>query len=83
MDEEGWRPERRALDARCYAYAALQSLIAGRFRLNKQAQQIEALMTAKAGGEDGPRPAVLQPPSRRERQPWIEPRDWFNRRSDS
>ena len=43
-----------ALDARCYAYAALQSLIAGRFRLNKQAEQIEALMAAKAGGEDAP-----------------------------
>ena len=39
-----------ALDARCYAYAALQSLIAGRFRLNKQADQIEAMLPSRAGG---------------------------------
>jgi phage terminase large subunit GpA-like protein len=35
------------LDARCYAYAALQSLIAGRFRLNKQAEQIEAMLSGE------------------------------------
>jgi len=39
-----------ALDARCYAYAALQSLIAGRFRLNKQADQIEAMLPSRTGG---------------------------------
>jgi phage terminase large subunit GpA-like protein len=71
-----------ALDARCYAYAALQSLVAGRFRLNKQALQIEALMAAKSEGQEGRRRATGRPPAnRRERQPWIEPRDWFNRRS--
>jgi phage terminase large subunit GpA-like protein len=74
-----------ALDARCYAYAALQSLIAGRFRLNKQAQQIEAMMVAKSGGEEVHRQPVPPPsPSeRQERRPWIDQRDWFNRRSDS
>ena len=39
-----------ALDARCYAYAGLQSLIAGRFRLNKQADQIEAMLPSRSGG---------------------------------
>jgi phage terminase large subunit GpA-like protein len=43
-----------ALDARCYAYAALQSLIAGRFRLNKQADQIEAMLPRSGGQEVEP-----------------------------
>jgi phage terminase large subunit GpA-like protein len=74
-----------ALDARCYAYAALQSLIANRFRLNKQAEQIEAMVAAKSSGEDaerspGARPGPQRPPpSGREREPWIERRDWFTR----
>ena len=68
-----------ALDARCYSYAALQSLIAGRFRLNKQAQQIEALMAAKTSGEELRRQPA-PPPARRGQQPWIESRrDWFER----
>ena len=71
-----------ALDARCYAYAALQSLVAGRFRLNKQAQHIEALMAAKSAGESVRRQPVPQPAARRERRPWIEQRDWFNRCSE-
>ena len=72
-----------ALDARCYAYAALQSLIASRFRLNKQAQQIEALLAVKAAGDDTPRQSPPQTPlTRGDRQRWIEQRDWFNRRSD-
>ncbi len=67
-----------ALDARCYAYAALQSLIAGRFRLNKQAEHIEAMIALKASGEDA-QPGT-SPPARREQPPWIEPRsDWLER----
>ena len=70
-----------ALDARNYAYAALQSLVAGGFRLNKQAQQLEAML---AGDDAAKRPPVSQPgSSRRERRPWIEPRDWLGRRSDN
>jgi phage terminase large subunit GpA-like protein len=46
-----------ALDARCYAYAALQSLIAGRFRLNKQADQIEAMLP-RSGGQEVERETV-------------------------
>jgi phage terminase large subunit GpA-like protein len=72
-----------ALDGRNYAYAALHSLIAGGFRLNKQAQQFEGMLAAKAAGDEAHRQPGPQPvPGRRERQPWIEPRDWFNRRSD-
>jgi hypothetical protein len=47
--------------------------------LNKQAQQIEALMAAKAGSEETPRQPA--PSVSRDREPWIEQRDWFNRRS--
>jgi phage terminase large subunit GpA-like protein len=72
-----------ALDARNYAYAALQSLIAGGFRLNKQAQQFEMMLTEKAAGDDVQRqPASHAAHERAERQPWIERRDWFNRRSE-
>jgi phage terminase large subunit GpA-like protein len=71
-----------ALDARCYAYAALQSLIVGRLRLNKQAQHIEALMAAKSAGEEGHRQSAPQIASRQEQRPWIERKDWFDRRSD-
>jgi Terminase large subunit gpA, endonuclease domain len=71
-----------ALDVRCYAYAALQSLIAGRFRLNKQAQQIEALMAAKAGSDDILQRSALPTDARAERRPWVEQRDWFSRQSD-
>ena len=72
-----------ALDARNYAYAALQSLIASGFRLSKQAQQFEAMLAARAAGEEVQRQQVQQPArSRGDRQPWIEPRDWFSRRSD-
>jgi phage terminase large subunit GpA-like protein len=69
-----------ALDARCYAYAALQSLIAGRFRLSKQADQIEAMLPKSPGEEVGdhvPRP--MPPPPGRPECEWIERRDWFNR----
>jgi phage terminase large subunit GpA-like protein len=72
-----------ALDARCYAYAALQSLIAGRFRLNKQAQHIEALMAAKSAGEEGHGQSAAQSAGRQERRPWVERQDWFERRSNS
>ena len=72
----------QAGDARCYAYAALKSLIAGRFRLNKQAQHIEALITAKSAGYEACRQPVPQPAGRQERQTWLERRDWFDRRSD-
>jgi phage terminase large subunit GpA-like protein len=72
-----------ALDARNYAYAALQSLLASGFRLNRQALQFEGMLAAKAAGDEAHRQPAPQPvPGRRERQPWIEPRDWFNRRSD-
>ena len=69
-----------ALDARCYAYAALQSLIAGRFRLNKQADQIAAMLPG--GGSPRPvarpqQPAAASPPPGQE--PWIGRRDWFTR----
>ncbi|HUA57935.1 MAG TPA: phage terminase large subunit family protein [Verrucomicrobiae bacterium] len=65
-----------ALDARCYAYAALQSLITGRFRLNKQADQIEAMLpkavdeaeVADVGDQFVPPPAEQ-----------IDRRDWFTR----
>ena len=65
-----------ALDARCYAYAGLQSLIAGRFRLNKQADQIEAMLpkavdeaeVADVGDQFVPPPAEQ-----------IDRRDWFTR----
>jgi phage terminase large subunit GpA-like protein len=68
-----------ALDARCYAYAALQSLIAGRFRLNKQADQIDAMLPRSADdGERDRAPRPLPPPSRPEPE-WVERRDWFNR----
>jgi phage terminase large subunit GpA-like protein len=70
-----------ALDARNYAYAALQSLIAGGFRLNKQAQQFEAMVAGDDAAQRQPAPQPVA--GRRERQPWIEPRDWFNHRSDS
>ena len=69
-----------ALDARNYAYAALQSLIAGGFRLNKQAQQFEAMVSGDDAAQRQPAPQPV--PGRRERQPWIEPRDWFDHRSD-
>jgi len=72
-----------AIDARCYAYAALQSLIAGRFRLNKQAQHIEALMAAKSAGEEGHGQSAAQSAGRQERRPWIERQDWLERRSNS
>lgn len=72
-----------ALDARNYAYAALQSLVAGGFRLNKQAQQLEAMFAAKAAGDDVQRQQAPQPArDRRGHQPWIEPQHWFKRRSD-
>jgi phage terminase large subunit GpA-like protein len=72
-----------ALDARNYAYAALQSLVAGGFRLSKQAQQFEAMLAAKAAGDDVQRQQAPQPArDRRGHQPWIEPQHWFNRRSD-
>ena len=50
-----------------------------------EAQQIEAMMVAKSGGEEVHRQPVPPPsPSeRQERRPWIDQRDWFNRRSDS
>jgi phage terminase large subunit GpA-like protein len=67
-----------ALDGRNYAYAALHSLIAGGFRLNKQAQQFESMLAEDTKQQQ----ARQQAPRRRERQPWIEPRDWFNRGSD-
>jgi len=69
-----------ALDARCYAYAALQSLIAGGFRLSRQAQQIEELLAAKDGDTGVQQPRPQQPAANREREPWITPRrDWFDR----
>jgi phage terminase large subunit GpA-like protein len=70
-----------ALDARNYAYAALQSLITGGFRLNKQAQQFEAMLAARAAGEDVQSRPAPRPARQRDREPWIEPRDWFNRKS--
>jgi phage terminase large subunit GpA-like protein len=71
-----------ALDARNYAYAALQSLIAGGLRLNRQAEQIEAMLAEKAAQNDAPRQPATYPPSRRDGRPWIEQRDWFSRRSE-
>jgi len=71
-----------ALDARCYAYAALQSLIAGRFRLSKQADQIEAMLSKSAVEEVDRQyphesPALPQPPGGPDG--WIPRRDWFTR----
>ena len=71
-----------ALDARCYAYAALQSLIAGRFRLNRQAQQIEALIAAKAAGAEAQPVQGQVAAGRPARKPWIDRRDWFDRRPE-
>ena len=51
------------------------------FRLSRQAQQSEAMVAAKAAGEDLQRRSAPQPARRHEHEPWIEPRDWFNRRS--
>jgi phage terminase large subunit GpA-like protein len=69
-----------ALDARCYAYAGLQSLISGRFRLNKQSDQIEAMLPLRPG-EDRPvrtpPPATMPPPAARpERADWLSRKDW-------
>jgi phage terminase large subunit GpA-like protein len=72
-----------ALDARCYSYAALQSLITGRFRLSKQAQHIEALMAAKSAGEEAYQQPAPKSAGHQERRPWIERQDWFDRRSES
>ena len=72
-----------ALDARCYAYAALQSLITGRFRLSKQAQHIEALMAAKSAGEEAYQQQAPKSAGHQERRPWVERQDWFDRRSES
>jgi phage terminase large subunit GpA-like protein len=67
-----------ALDARCYAYAALQSLIAGRFRLSKQADQIEAMLPRTTGDDDRPaRPRPMPPPPSADSG--LERRDWFTR----
>ena len=64
--------------ARNYAYAALQSLVASGFRLNKQAQQFEAMLAAKAAGDDVQRQQAPEPArDRGGRQPWIEPQRWF------
>jgi phage terminase large subunit GpA-like protein len=68
-----------ALDACCYAYAALQSLIAGRLRLNKQAEYIEAMIALKAECEHA-QPVAPQLASKNNPEPWIEPRrDWLER----
>jgi len=67
-----------ALDARCYAYAALQSLIAGRFRLNKQADQIAAMLPGGGSPRRVARPqSPAAPPP--DQEPWIDRRDWFTR----
>jgi phage terminase large subunit GpA-like protein len=65
-----------ALDARCYAYAALQSLIAGRFRLGKQADQIEAMLP-KTGDDAGAVLVEQQLPPPVPQQ--MDRRDWFTR----
>jgi hypothetical protein len=51
--------------------------------LNKQAQQIEAMMEAKPTGEEMHRQPAQPASARQERRPWIEPRDWFSRQSNS
>jgi phage terminase large subunit GpA-like protein len=67
------------LDARCYAYAALHSLIAGRFRLNRQADQVDAMLPGSRGQD---RPAAQRspapPPPDRPEGGWIDRRDWFS-----
>ena len=69
-----------ALDARIYVYAALQSLVMGGFRLNRQADHIESLAGARL------QPSPQQ--AREEQQATGKPRyvgdvrvdDWFGKR---
>jgi len=58
-----------ALDARCYAYAALQSLVAQGFRINRQADIVDG--KAQVPAPQSPR----QQANDDGRRPWIDRRD--------
>jgi hypothetical protein len=54
---------------------------AGGFRLNRQADQIDAMVAARSAGDAERRSTAQQLSAGLDRKPWIEARDWFNRRS--
>ena len=72
VDQEGRRAER---GVGCTLLCVCSSAI----DLNKQAEQIEAMVAAKAPGEDSQGEQQPVVPNRREREPWIDRRDWFSR----